>query len=185
MASLDLTTALNGEFSEYNVRSPYGILSVYDQPVNWNRSKVESAVWSFGKTYTLNERPGKVRAWQCSICKEFISILDGRPSNVDKHLQRMHRMFVTDVSRHDPSDRVSTTESQASSAQAKSIQPLISQMFDRPRANIKEWRRDLLQWLIESHIPFHTMDTPTFKRMMISANPALEGFLPANSTIRD
>lgn len=181
----DLSMLLDGPLQEVDVRTPYGLMSRCPRPVNRNRSSRESPVWELGKTYSLNERPGHIRAWRCNECKEFVSLYKGLPSIADKHLQQKHGIFINDRSQQTASsDIASNTGSQAESVQTRPNQPLISSIFAQPRYDIKLWRRDVLKLLIAGHLPFHLVDTQEWKDLMISVNTALSEYTVSTSAAR-
>lgn len=186
MASI--STALDGIPDVVDVPTKYGLLSLCPRPLNKHRTKKESAVWQYGKTYSSKERPGVVRCWRCDRCKEFIPLSEGRTSNADRHLQKRHNIFVNaqphSVASTDVESNVeSVIESSSVVESTRSQRPLIAEMLFSPR--IKEWRRDLLIFLLVTHTPFNVVNTPEFRRWQLSTSAALEPYLPSNVTVRE
>jgi hypothetical protein len=184
------TTA--GNMSDGSINVPrVGRLLPCDKPISKHRGGRESAVWSAGALYAHPDKPGVVRAWRCYQCKETILILDGRSSNPLKHLRQAHKMDLQDGQLSLPvgeeSSQISAGESgsvyqQASSQSSVAKQATITSLILRPK--IKEFRRDLLAWCIQRHIPFYTVDSPEFKKLMLTVNPTLEGYLPGDDALR-
>jgi hypothetical protein len=168
-----------------------GRLLPCDRPTSKYRGVRESAVWSAGALYAHPDKPGVVRAWRCYQCKETILVVDGKSSNPTKHLRLAHKVDLQDRL---SSSQVEESSSQASISEGISVQqqlfsqpsipkqPAITSLMLRPK--IKEFRRNLLAWCIQRHIPFYTVDSPEFKRMMLTANPTLEGYLPGDDALR-
>lgn len=184
----DISPALDGSPRVVDVSTRYGILSICDRPANRHRGKRESAVWQLGKTYASNNNPGVVKAWRCDQCKDFILLPGGMPSNADKHLQKVHNIFINRRQQTQPSSDVesnveSTTGTPSIVESTQPTRPRIAEMLFSPK--VKEWRRDLLAFLLATHTPFNVVNTPEFKRWQLSASPALELYLPGNNAVRN
>lgn len=183
---------LHGDSLDGAINIPrIGGLLPCDRPVNKYRGVKESAVWELGTLYAHPDKPGVVRAWKCHQCKEIVLVTDGKSSNPTKHIRNVHKIELLDkVSSSqvgESSSQLSTSESasvhqQVSSQSSVARQATIPSLIVRPK--VKEFRRDLLAWCVQRHIPFYTVDSPEFKRLMLTANPTLEGYLPGDDALR-
>lgn len=131
-----------------------------------------SPIWDEGKTYASREEPSIVRGWKCRRCKTMVPLHGGMPSNAQKHLKNKHDIVLKgtgDSERGEEEDTMSI----GSSSQAKSQGQ--QQLVMRP--NIKLFRSSILQWYIERHLPFASIEDHSFRRAMTALNSSVKDYL--------
>jgi hypothetical protein len=145
-------------------------------------SQKPSWVWQHGQTYAWPAEPDIVRAIRCHHCKEMIKVYKQQASNMQQHLFTTHKMVPQPQSR--PSQGVSTPMTDSSMTTSTSVQRKQGQKQLYYSPKIHEWRQNLVRWCVEDHVAFAKVDTPGFKRLMLSTNPLIKPYLVSRMTVR-
>lgn len=147
-----------------------------------------SPIWQLGQRYCRIEQPDDVKAWRCYACNELVQLEVNKPGNATKHMRNKHGWKAprqVDLSEGGSVREDSPTPSSSSRTtgpQQQTIFTMLQQGFEPSGA---DWRRNCLQWMIETHQPFSAVDDPTFRRMIEGITPKMKKYLFGRNAARD
>jgi hypothetical protein len=132
--------------------------------------------------------PDEVKAWRCYACDDLVQLEVDKPGNATKHMKSKHGW--RDLRQTDPSEGGSvreysptpTSSSRTTGPQQQSIFTMLQQGFEPSGA---EWRRNCLQWMVETHQPLSAVDHPSFRRMIEGITPKMKKYLFGRNAARD
>lgn len=148
----------------------------------------DSLVWEEGSTWAARDAPAIVRGWKCRRCEKIVPLHNGAPSNAQKHLRNAHGIILDKTSRTTPSevdgdDWSSMTSSPQPSRLKIPVPQQQAQLVVRP--NIPLFRTSILEWYLQRHLPFDSVEDPAFRRAIIAANAGMKEYLFGRDAMRN
>jgi hypothetical protein len=143
-------------------------------------SQKPSWVWEHGQTYAWPGELDIVRAIRCHHCKEMIKLFKQQASNMQQHLFITHKMVPQSQPQSGASQSFPAPMTDSSTLGQRNQGQ--KQLYYSPK--IHEWRQNLVRWCVEDHVAFAKVDTPGFKRLMLSTNPLIKPYLVSRMTVR-
>lgn len=142
-----------------------------------------SWVWKYGDGYARENRDHEVlAAWRCHIqdrdqvCASFCLLRTGAVSNAQRHLREKHHL-------NESTSRLSATSSVTPSDASQGPDRLQRSVVTA--LNVSQFKKRVMQWVVEEHIPLSKLSSPAFRDMMLAAQPSLKRYLPSPSGMRN
>jgi hypothetical protein len=154
-----------------------------------------SAIWDHGDRYTSSR--SSARCWRCKRCGTMVSYLASTTTNPVKHMKSIHPGVLqavttlataTEISpatlSRSSSPAISHVSTRASSTPISEIPRFWTQRtILQPPVDIEQWRNALLRWIISEQLPFRTVESPLFHRVLTLLHSPIESYLISGKSI--
>lgn len=125
------------------------------------RKSIEPRSWVWlNFAIKLNPKSAK-----CRVCQKEITIYNGSPSEVSKHLINEHNITQNTINAERPTKkfRLDFESDNSDDETSKKVSPT---KYQAPESKVKKIQRKLLQFIIACNLPFNIVDAKEFQDLI-------------------